>query len=923
MNMTGAGLVEELRKHQVLDEEQLARVDAELHPQHSDAKALAAEMCRRDLLTYYQAEQLLAGRAAELVLGKYRLLDRLGSGGMGQVFRAYHRILQSVRAVKIIHPDCLTSREAIQRFFREARAVAALKHPNIVVAHDADQEGDRCYFVMEYVPGIDLAHLVKERGALPVGEACDYARQAALGLQHAHDKGMVHRDIKPGNILLSREDGVVKILDLGLARLRDPGASALAGEVPLTAQGMMMGTPDFMAPEQAEDSGGVDIRADVYSLGCTLYQLLSGSVPFPGGSLGEKLRKHYAEMPAPLTQRRPEVPPALSAVVERMMAKRPDQRYQTPGEVAEALRLYCAADGAPSIPQTQARQHTEDSQTAPFPFPRTMEFPTDEGADERPTRGSVTEMMTGDVFSLPPTDAAEGTPRRGRPARPAAPAGPGRKRLAIGLAFAGVLLVPPVLWWALSREPDEAPQPPGPAAHGPPGKDDPTKEQRERKEKQGNGDVRPGPGPAPKDNGTKPGPAKDGAVKPPPNPKPKRWAVGRGLGKSAGGEIVLDKPVGSGGEPLAKARTWERRNEVLATFDPEVPYVVLSPDGSRAAARGGEHIELHATVGKREIIDLKTSGIGDRTTRLGTAIGELALAPGGTQVVFATTATTSSPVRGKPNIIKEYDVLVAWRGPQPRFYFGETAGVIGDQAVPLTRCLAVSPDGKSLLVGTRGEQAARFLLRRWDLASAKPHNDRPLAETPIADAPTCAALAPDSRHAVVGLAGSSPALYRLAPDRDEPVGELKGHGNSVRCVAFVGERTIVAGDSDGTVCAWQLPEQPKGDIAALHAPQQWHTKEKAVLCVAASPKGLVATGGADGAICVGKVGEGPPLWTEKLGSEVRAVAFAPDGLSVVYATRKGLGRIHLAGTEALPRPAPDSSPEIKAKKGEDALAAGR
>ncbi|MBX9627321.1 MAG: serine/threonine protein kinase [Gemmataceae bacterium] len=278
----------------------------------------------------------------------YELLDYLGDGGMGRVYKARQVRLDRLVAVKIVRPDRLARPGAVERFEREARAVAKLDHPNIVRIHDANEAGDVHFLVMEYLAGTDLSRMVDLRGPLPVAEACEYARQAAVALGHAHERGLVHRDVKPANLMVC--GGVVKVLDLGLARLRvldaddedgppaDPGAEV---EDTLTRDGVAMGTPDYMAPEQALDTAGADIRADLYSLGCTLYAVLTGEVVFPGGDPLEKARRHAAEEPAPLNVVRPEAPPRLAAVVARMMAKDPAARYQTPAEVAAALEPFC------------------------------------------------------------------------------------------------------------------------------------------------------------------------------------------------------------------------------------------------------------------------------------------------------------------------------------------------------------------------------------------------------------------------------------------------------------------------------------------------------------------------------------------------------------------------------------------------------
>ncbi|MBL8798140.1 MAG: protein kinase [Planctomycetia bacterium] len=344
---TAADLVVALRRWQLLPPARLA----DLARATGEPRMLARQLIEKGWLTPYQVNQLLQGRGEELVLGPYLILDRLGAGGTGQVFRVLHQQAKRVEALKLILKDKLSDKEIVQRFHREVKLTSQLTHPNIVRALDAGQLGATHFMTMEYVEGTDLAKLVKQRGPLPVAEACGYIRQAALGLQHAHERGLVHRDIKPHNLLLGR-DGVVKVLDLGLARLRHEDAAAgtllesgiTAGLTPEGAA--MMGTPDYLAPEQAVDFHAADIRADIYSLGCTLFFLLTGRPPFPGNTLAQKLLRHQQAEPQPLRQARPDAPANLERVLARMLAKQPARRYQTPAEVAHALAALSGMAGA-------------------------------------------------------------------------------------------------------------------------------------------------------------------------------------------------------------------------------------------------------------------------------------------------------------------------------------------------------------------------------------------------------------------------------------------------------------------------------------------------------------------------------------------------------------------------------------------------
>jgi serine/threonine-protein kinase len=339
-------LVELLRQCRLLEPAQEAELLRHLVSGFREPRALARELIRRGWLTPYQANQLLLGRGRDLLLGSYVLLERLAKGGMGQVFKAKNWKVGRVVALKVILKERLTWPGIVRRFRREILAAAHLNHPNVVHAYDADEVRGTYFFVMEYVEGTDLARLVKERGPLPVAQACDYVRQAALGLQHAHERGLVHRDIKPSNLLVTRK-GVVKVLDLGLARLEEGIEDGGSRSSTLTKEGMVVGTVDYIAPEQALNCHSADIRADLYSLGCTFFFLLTGRVPFPGRNSTDKLLQHQMEAPPPVGRLRAGVPPRVAAVVARLMAKRPLDRYQTPGELAAALAGVAGGKGRP------------------------------------------------------------------------------------------------------------------------------------------------------------------------------------------------------------------------------------------------------------------------------------------------------------------------------------------------------------------------------------------------------------------------------------------------------------------------------------------------------------------------------------------------------------------------------------------------
>lgn len=358
----------------LLEPAQLKEIATDLRSRFPEPRALASELLRRDWLTPFQVNQLFKGHGGNLLLGSYVLLQRLGEGGMGEVFKARNWKLGKIVAIKVIRQERLNDSDLLRRFQREVRAAAQLNHPNVVHAHDCDEAGGKHFLVLEYVDGIDLARYVKKHGPLPEAQACDLIRQAALGLQHAFENGLVHRDVKPHNLLLTLVGGegaqkraVIKILDMGLARLSE-GAEEEDKSSTMTREGAVMGTVDYMAPEQAMDAHTADTRSDLYSLGCTFYYLLTGQVLFPGGSAMEKLLKHQNQQPTPLEQLRPDASAVVAAILNKLIAKSPEDRYQTPAELAADLGhidnlaetvVYQA--GNASLPVADAMEETSPS----------------------------------------------------------------------------------------------------------------------------------------------------------------------------------------------------------------------------------------------------------------------------------------------------------------------------------------------------------------------------------------------------------------------------------------------------------------------------------------------------------------------------------------------------------------------------------
>ncbi len=277
---------------------------------HGDAVELARALIQGGLLTRFQARMLLHGRTDGFFLGAYRILEPLGKGGMGRVYKALHETMNRTVALKVLAPSLVKTEKAREFFRQEVQTAAQLNHPHIVHAYDANAVDGRHYLAMEFIAGPTLGQLVARRGPLPIGIACEVIRQAALGLQHAHVHGLVHRDIKPANVMLSLVAGNsaaatapasprqlrATILDFGLAQLHQRRKRRSAADAD-SGQHTVTGTPDFMSPEQARHRDEVDIRSDLYSLGCTFYYVLTGRVPFPGGGVLDKLIRHHGEVP--------------------------------------------------------------------------------------------------------------------------------------------------------------------------------------------------------------------------------------------------------------------------------------------------------------------------------------------------------------------------------------------------------------------------------------------------------------------------------------------------------------------------------------------------------------------------------------------------------------------------------------------------
>lgn len=362
---------------------------------------------------------------------RYQIVRLLGRGGMGAVYQAVHKVMDRQVALKVMRSDLTENVAAVERFRREVKAAAQLVHPNIVTAYDAEQVGNLHFLVMEYVEGRNLADMVASKGPLSVAHAVEYTCQAARGLQHAFEKGMIHRDIKPHNLMITQRgddpaSALVKILDFGLARF----ASEEGGGVQ-TASGLILGTVDFMAPEQADNARTADIRSDIYSLGCTLYYLLAGRAPFPDGTIIQRVMAHVERQPPPLSAARKDLPNGLQTALGRMLAKKPADRQQTPAEVVRSLLPFLATDVVEVVKPAVAK-------------PTPAEEPT---------------ML--EAIPVPATVVRKPVPRLTRPTPPAPRHAPRKSRMMLGcflLAVLGILSVTGLgvygIWLVVNRVSD-------------------------------------------------------------------------------------------------------------------------------------------------------------------------------------------------------------------------------------------------------------------------------------------------------------------------------------------------------------------------------------------------------------------------------------------------------------------------------------
>jgi serine/threonine-protein kinase len=865
MSLDTPSLIAALLERHLLDAPAEAALP-ELALTRATAADLVAELVRRRWLTHFQAELLLAGRAAELVIGQYILLERLGQGGMGTVYKARHRVLKAVRAVKIIRPERLTGPNAVKRFFQEVEAVGKLFHPNIILPHDAGESGGSYFLAMEYVPGADLGRLLDRGGPLPAADAAEYIRQGALALQHAHERGLVHRDIKPANLLVSSADGRVKLLDLGLARVRALEEEELGPQTALTQAGAVMGTPDYMAPEQAVDSHGVDTRADIYALGCTLYHILAGQPPFPGGSVMDKLIAHRSREAKPLEQLRDDLPSGLAALVRKAMAKSVESRYQTPAELASALAPYCsAANPAKPRPAGASGEHPI------FPLGTRASMatiPGRSGVSRVPTPpGNPT--MKAPPGAMPPPPAArtvQSMDTRMDPVnRPRAADVPddAAKRRTRWPAVIGMIVVGSLI--AVSARYFQRPTPDTNARPSPP--------------QLARAGTSPNETPVPATERSK----SDREIPQlEPAPQPLRPGLARG-----GDGLVADAALartgrGQGDRATPRPVSLVQR-EVLCRFDAEVIH-------HAAFGAEGRHVAL-LTDSRLDIYDVGTGKPERRipfdellpgpteTTR---APGAVAVSADGRHAYLTSVDSGSGSVGGPLKGVLA-NVVVHWEnGQTPEVLRGPP---VSDRKADF-RCVAVSPEGVILAAGALPTAS-------WWNGAIKPPRLTEFKHE-VAAPVMAIAFSPDGKRALFCGSGEDLRLHTFGQASAAAPVPLRGHAKGARCAAFSADgRFAVSGGVDGTVCVWDFTGPPPADgILRPARALSWHRGP--VRCVVFAPSGdRFLSGGEDGYFCLGEVSRSDRIQHVRCESSpgpVLGVAFTANAAYGLYATEHALGR---------------------------------
>lgn len=392
--MTAQQFCKVLLRSTLVDEEGLRRSLASVRVRHEgtlpeDAQTLADDLVAAGIISKWHATNLLQGRWRGFFLGRYKLIRHLGTGGMSSVYLAEHTVMNKRLAIKVLPKERLKNPTSLARFQTEARTAARLDHPNIVKTLDIDEERGQHFIVMEFIDGSDLERLVRKTGPLPIPKALELLQQAASGLQHAHERGVLHRDVKPLNMLMTQE-GLLKVSDLGLARFRHEEGAQLT----LENNKSILGTADYLAPEQALDSHNVDGRADLYSLGCTFYFMMTGRPPYAEGTLAQRIAKHQMAPAPDLLATRPDSPPEIVGLYQKLMAKRPEERFQTASELLVVIQRLRAMYGASPNPMAMSGFETVSTSTGSTIFEPNQE-PAGDPLFSEGGFGSNPELMFG------------------------------------------------------------------------------------------------------------------------------------------------------------------------------------------------------------------------------------------------------------------------------------------------------------------------------------------------------------------------------------------------------------------------------------------------------------------------------------------------------------------------------------------------